>query len=287
MADIKSLVYALLQKSRHTLREKGSVDYIEAPKPDGYRSHHLIFTYNGLGEASIYTDRRIEIQIRTQLQHSWATAVEAVGLVRGEYLKGNQGSPDWLRFFKLMSAEFAMAEDCPEPPDVPERTQRLDEIRQLDKRLEASATLENLSHIVRWSDISEKAGRPTYYLIIYDNATNKVAVEPYFAPKNAMEHYEIAEARDTKAGGDTANIVLVEADKMDLVREAYPNYFGDVQMFKKQLKNITQGKGARDFVVKLQETVKPPPRENVDFAALRRWIKGGYIFGPFSGPRGR
>ena len=284
-SDIKSLVQALIQKSRHILRQNGSVDYIEVPKPDGYRSHHLIFTYRGLGAASIYTDRRIEIQIRTQLQHSWATAVEAVGLVRGEYLKGNQGSADWLRFFKLISAEFALAEDCPEPPDVPAQSQRLDEIRQLDKRLEATATLENLSHIVRWSDISVKAVKPTYYLIIYDNATNKVAVEPYFAPKNAMEHYEIAEARDTRAGGDTANIVLVEADKMDLVREAYPNYFGDVQMFKKQLRNITQGNGARDFVVKPQETAKPTPRENVDFAALRRWITGGYIFGPFSGPR--
>lgn len=171
------------------------------------------------------------------------------------------------------------------PADVPDHKERLVEIRALDKRLQATSTLENLSHVVRWADTSVEPVRPTYYLIIYDNATNKVGVEPFFAPKDAMRHYEIAEARDTKAGGDTANIVLVEAGKIDMVRQAYPNYFGDVQMFKKQLRNITQGKGARDFIVKSQETVKPRPRDNVDFWALRRWITGGYIFGPYSGPR--
>lgn len=276
MADVKNLATALREKSRHELRGNGN-DYISSPKPDGYRSHHLIFTYNGLGAAFGYTGRRIEVQIRTQLQHSWATAVEAVGLVRGEYLKGSQGSEDWLRLFKLISAEFALAEECPElPGDIPARADRLREIRALDKRLEASATLENLSHVVRWSaQPGQIRVKPTYYLIIYDNTTNEVGVEPYFAPKSAMEHYEIAELRDRKVGGDTANIVLVEADKMDLVREAYPNYFGDVQLFKKQLKSITQGKGARDFVVKPQQLVKPPERENVDFFWLRRRISSG------------
>jgi hypothetical protein len=275
ISNVGTLAAALREKSRHDLRGSGN-DYISSPKRDGYRSHHLIFTYHGLGEAAGYTGRRIEVQIRTQLQHSWATAVEAVGLIRGEYLKGNQGSEDWLRFFKLVSAEFALAEGCPEPPDVPARSERLQEIRVLDKRLEASATLENLSHIVRWSEMpGQKKVRPTYYLIVYDNATNEVGVEPHFAPKSAMSQYEIAELNDRKVGGDTANIVLVEADKMDLVREAYPNYFGDVQLFKKQLKNIVQGEGARDFVVKPQELVKPPDRDNVDFWWLRRRISSG------------
>lgn len=285
MSDVQSLVGALIEKSRHDLRERGSVDYIASPKPDGYRSHHLIFTYNGRGAASIHTGRRIEIQLRTQLQHSWATAVEAVGMVRGEYLKNDEGSEQWLRLFKLISAEFAVAEETQLPPDVPGHKERLSEIRALDKHLQATAMLENLSHVVRWADTSIEPVRPTYYLIIYDNATNKVGVEPYFAPKNAMQSYALAEARAAKAGGETANIVLVEADKIDLVRQAYPNYFGDVQMFKKQLKSITQGKGARDFVVKPQETVKPTPRENVDFSAFRHWIRSGYMFGPYGGPR--
>jgi len=283
--DVKTLVEALRERSRHELRGTGN-DYIASPKPDGYRSHHLVFIYNGLGAASAFTGRRIEIQVRTQLQHSWATAVEAIGLIRGEYLKNDQGSEEWLRLFKLMSAEFAEAEGAPLPPDVPNHKERLTEIRALDDRLEATATLENLSYVAHWADTSIEPVRPTYYLIIYDNATNKVGVEPYFAPKQAIMRYEIEEARANKYGGETANIVLVEADKIDIVRAAYPNYFGDVQMFKRQLKNITRGKGVRDFIVKPQETVKQPPRENVDFAGLRGWIRSGaYNVGPYTGPR--
>ena len=55
-------------------------DYIEGPKPDGYRCGHLVFKFCGTGNDVVYNRQRIEMQIRTQLQHAWATAVEAVGL---------------------------------------------------------------------------------------------------------------------------------------------------------------------------------------------------------------
>ena len=49
--DVKSLIEALKKKSRHDLRGIGNDD-ITSPKPDGYRSHHLIFTYCGLGRGA-------------------------------------------------------------------------------------------------------------------------------------------------------------------------------------------------------------------------------------------
>lgn len=113
LSDAQKLV-SLSRKCRHEIRSES--DYITQPKADGYRCHHLMFNYVGRGERRIYTGKRIEVQIRTRLQHSWATAVESVGLFRGEYLKGSMGSEKWLRLFKLMSAEFALFEDCPEPP---------------------------------------------------------------------------------------------------------------------------------------------------------------------------
>jgi Region found in RelA / SpoT proteins len=112
IADVSILVGVLRDRSRHHLRAEN--DYIANPKKDGYRSHHLMFCFRGRGTAKYYNDRRIEVQIRTRMQHSWATAVEAVGLFRSEDLKGNKGNADWLRLFQLMSAEFAVAEGCPE-----------------------------------------------------------------------------------------------------------------------------------------------------------------------------
>lgn len=269
IGDAVRLVEALRERSRHHLRLEQ--DYIKRPKPDGYRSHHLMFDFRGRGDARKYNDRRIEVQIRTRLQHSWATAVEAVGLFRNEALKNQTGDADWLRLFLLMSAEFASVEGCPEPTNVPKRVERVNEIRRLDRKLGAAQTLENLSHAVKWTDDAVQGlSKPTFYLIRYENETNAVTVSPYFAPAAAMLSYEAAEAMDNESGIETANIVLVEADKLENLKEAYPNYFGDVQLFRMQLTNITNGIGAREYVVRPQESVRPRPKENPNFMWLKR-----------------
>lgn len=272
IGHVHNLVDVLKDRSRHHLRAENN--YIAEPKDDGYRSHHLMFSYRGKGLAAIYNDRRIEVQIRTRMQHSWATTVEAVGLMRHEDLKGNNGSPEWLRLFKLMSAEFAMLEGCPEPPGAPSHHDRVKEIKELDKALEAISILDKISYVVRWTDeaINPKS-TPTYYLIRFNNATQEVEIGVSFAPKFAVAQYDIAESLDNKSGMDVNNIVLVEADKIENLKNAYPNYFGDVQLFKLQLKNIVKGKGVRDYVVKPQETVVPRPRENPDTSWLKRRIR--------------
>jgi hypothetical protein len=269
--DMRRLVETMRQ-CRHELRSES--DYIAKPKADGYRSHHLMFNYQGRGDRKIFDGKRIEVQIRTRLQHAWATAVESVGLFLGEYLKGGLGNPQWLRLFKLMSAEFSRFEGCPEQPDVPPYSQRISEIKVLDKALEATKNLDKLSHAVRFTDISVIARqKPTYYLIQYDNATNEIAVQSYFVPKSAMASYGSAEFFDNKTGRDTKNVVLVEADKVESLKEAYPNYFGDVQLFRAQLRNITKGTGLREYTMRPQESVRPRPGENPDLSWLKRRIR--------------
>lgn len=269
IADVHKMVADLRTRSRHTLRRED--DYIAQPKDDGYRSHHLMFSFEGKGSTSIHNGRRVEVQVRTRLQHSWATAVEAVGLFRGEDLKGNIGSADWLRLFKLMSAEFALAEGCKEPPDVPSRKERISEIRQLDKNLHATDALQNLSYAVRYTDEAiAPSTKPTYYLIKFDNEKKEVLVDPIFRPKEAVASYGSAEDMDNKTGNDAENVVLVEADKLENLKEAYPNYFGDVQLFKKNLIEITKGKNLEEYIVLPQETIAPRPRENPDLSWLRR-----------------
>ncbi|MFV7640129.1 RelA/SpoT domain-containing protein [Shewanella algae] len=63
----------------------GGKDYINYPKSSGYRSVHQIFKCkNGFS---------IELQIRTQVQHAWATAVETMGTFLDHSLKSSEG-PD-------------------------------------------------------------------------------------------------------------------------------------------------------------------------------------------------
>jgi hypothetical protein len=269
IADVRLLVQAL-RETRHLVRAE--VDYITNPKADGYRSHHLMFNYRGRGAAKVFDGRRIEIQVRTRMQHSWATAVEAVGLFRGEDLKGDIGSSDWLRLFLLMSAEFAHAEGCPEPPGIPPRDLRIQEIKALNQKMEAAKTLDKLSHAAKWTDTAafDPRSRPTYYLLKYNNSTNELAVEPFFAVKPAVASYDNAEEMDNVSGKNTTNVVLVEADKLENLKAAYPNYFGDVQLFSMQLGRIVKGQSVTEYKVRPQETVRPRPQEKPNLAWLKR-----------------
>src|SRR5258708_23776851 len=58
------------RKFQHDL--VSSKDYIAQPKTDGYRSIHLIYRYKNPKEAS-YNGLLLELQLRTRLQHAWAT----------------------------------------------------------------------------------------------------------------------------------------------------------------------------------------------------------------------
>ena len=83
LAHVKRLVWAYDTKPLRSELSKRR-DYIESPKDDGYRSVHLMYRYSGRASSSHWNNLRVEIQIRTKLQHAWATAVETVDAFIGE-----------------------------------------------------------------------------------------------------------------------------------------------------------------------------------------------------------
>jgi Region found in RelA / SpoT proteins len=268
MKDVTSLTDLLRSGSTHVLHNEA--DYINKPKPDGYRCHHMVFKFWGAGDDQAFTGRRIEIQVRTRLQHSWATAVEAVGLWRLEDLKSGLGSPDWLRLFVLMSEEFALAERCIEPSDLHSRQARIAEIIHLNAALKATNLLENLSQGVRYTEQYKGQETAKYWLIKYDTTNNAVSVEPQISARVGAESYDNAEYTDRSSG--SMNTVLVEADKIETIKYAYPNYFGDVQLFMDRLIYITKGEGASKFILKPQEIIPAKKkRERADLSWLRRF----------------
>jgi hypothetical protein len=98
-----------------------------------------------------------------------------------------------------------------------------------------------------------------------------VLVEPYFGANDAVRSYDNAEAFDNESGRYLENIVLVEADKLENLKIAYPNYFGDVQLFKSQLRSIIKGEAAREFSVRPQE---PAPIRAKEKPYDLRWLSG-------------
>jgi hypothetical protein len=271
--DAQALIERMRGLKGHVLHKEDP--YIEQPKGNGYRCHHMMFKYRGDGDDAVFHDRRVEVQIRTWLQHTWATAVEAVGAYRGENMKGGEGNSEWLRLFALMSAEFASTEKCPEPPGLPERTARVHEIMHLDNELDAANTLENIAHAVKYTENIDPKSEPEYYQIIYDKKNRIVNVYPFYNAVAGALAYDESEVRAEKSQSGVTT-VLVEADSIDNLKAAYPNYFGDVQMFRTQLRAITQGEQAIEY--EMPKRIAPPPtprREKPDDSWLRgrnkRW----------------
>lgn len=67
ISDLEILSESFLDKTRHYLINRK--DYILEPKADGYRCRHLVVEFNGGSRYPQHSGRRIEIQLRTRLQH--------------------------------------------------------------------------------------------------------------------------------------------------------------------------------------------------------------------------
>jgi putative GTP pyrophosphokinase len=134
-------VYELSQQYRDKSRFKHELfrddDYIAAPKDSGYRGVHLIYKYKN-SQMPSYNGLLLELQIRTKLQHSWATAVEVMETFTGEALKSSQGSKEWLNFFALTSSAFAFLENRPRVPGFEHmsKSETVEAVKQAENALD-------------------------------------------------------------------------------------------------------------------------------------------------------
>lgn len=205
-------------------------DYIQNPKPDGYRSVHLIYKYRTKSrKRAHYNGLRIEIQIRSRLQHAWATAVETVSIFTGQALKSNVGDASWKRFFALMGSAIALRERRPIVPGTPEDPQELvAELRLLSKQLKIETVLRGWRGAVQILGARKDAHA---FLLITDSTNNSIQVKG-FAQQDlakATDEYLIVEKQFADNPGVQA--VLVSVESLATLRSAYPNYYLDTSTF--------------------------------------------------------
>lgn len=209
-------------------------NYITRPKLSGYRGIHLVYRYFS-DRKETYNGLKIEIQIRSQLQHAWATSVEVVGTMVRQALKSSQGEQQWLRFFQLMSTALAIEEGMPPSPDTPSNPKDLrEEIRGLSQVLRPIEKLQNYSRAIQVVvNASQKA---KYYLLELKPSQRTLSVMGYVesGANAASDAYLKSEKSLDHTAGDEA--VLVSLDSIDALRKAYPNYFLDTTIFTESVK---------------------------------------------------
>jgi hypothetical protein len=214
-------------------------DYIRSPKKSGYRGVHLIYRYYS-DRKDTYNGLKIEMQIRSNLQHAWATAVETVGTFIQQALKSSQGEKEWLRFFALMGSAMAVRERTPLVPGTPTGQKELvAELREHAHHLGVVRRLQTYGAALR---TLEDLGRDAhYFLLALDPGAQETKVTGYKVGEltKASAEYLATEREMSERGGDA---VLVSVESVAALRRAYPNYFLDTRVF---IDAVNQAIGAR------------------------------------------
>ena len=215
---LKNKVYKQKDKNNFLfVREK---NYILEPKEDGYRSIHQIFKYQGKKESQL-EGYQIELQIRTRLQHQWATSVEIIDSIKQQSLKTGGGDAYYREFFKLSSKLMEYIEF---KKDINELSDKIKRLSDLDKEFNILKTLSSLRVVTKELEgIKSKE----YLILILDYKGNTVRYIPVFE-ENISRDYLMYEQ---EYKGENNNVVSVSVENLKNLKKAYPNYFLDAREF--------------------------------------------------------
>lgn len=223
-------VYAMvdrLKRSRMRHKLKEEYDYISKPKADGYRSYHMVYSYYS-DRSPKYNGLFVEIQIRTHIQHIWATAVETMDTFTGDPLKTGKGSIEHREFFIKVSALLKLYEENNLDIEAVKGSEELEALKKCNSRYNVYEKLVSIKEAVDY--VNEKDTKDQgYYLLTLNRSHGTLGVTTYTKQmlSKATEDYDNAE----KCKGNDEDVVLVSTASFNVLKQAYPNYFVDIKEF--------------------------------------------------------
>lgn len=221
--------------------DKNRYNYIKNPKSDGYRSIHKVFYYSSnipystLNEKSFNLEnKKIELQLRTRLQHIWATTVEIYDIINKSNIK--TGTHNKLEtkeglFFKNCSLVFEGIESN----DVEKIKININEIFRDKDLVEIYNRLKGIKNIKN-IQLPKTLGSDEVFILITDlnkGKTTFFTTDPI--EKNDKQDtflinasYRRLEEKNTK--GEYILLLLTLGDIKKL-KNVYPNYFLNTNEF--------------------------------------------------------
>lgn len=252
-------------KNEACFKQKGNIlkvtNYIDEPKEFGYRGIHLIAKFPN----EYNQERKIEFQLRTKLQHSWSTTLEIIDLFTGQNLKNDKGSHLWKEFFRLVSDEFCVIENSDGFV-----SNQLDRIVKdySDYLMTNDLSLSNCLKIIKFintplptangksisiehqvkgyadslreinDQIQEQKKKVEFILLRLNVYTKELNIE--FFEKSEREQasklYSLYE--QTLSKNKNWVVAFVSTNAIGGLKEAYPNYFADSEVFWSYIKLI-------------------------------------------------
>lgn len=213
-----------MEKSRAKHLRKNIVDrydYIKCPKETGYRGVHDVYE-RICRTGTVYNGLKFEVQLRTSVQHAWATAVEIYDLSQGTRLKFSSGGEedDVRQYFSYISELLARHHE--------NNSCRFAELSNLDLRTKC-LEMEDATKVVtsiKSLRAATKVGRLEKNSVLYLTKRRKLYAQKYSSMPIAMKALKELENRE-----DIINVVLVGAQDPKHIKNAFRNYFSDAAEF--------------------------------------------------------
>ncbi|MCI9494490.1 RelA/SpoT domain-containing protein [Adlercreutzia mucosicola] len=198
-------------------------NYIASPKESGYRGRHMLFRYHDEQHGYKLT---AELQVRTEYQHAWATAVEMYDAVANDRLKFGEGENRSNIFFQKVSALLRQIEESGEVDRTSIRSLG-DESGSLRSTLSILKMLSAASQSVYVVGGHPALAASDYCLVDFDPAEQMIVLTK-LSPEEAFEAYFSNEDDPEKRAH---NLVLLRGASIEKLAALYPNYFGDISKF--------------------------------------------------------
>ena len=216
-------VYRLKELIEKELTVRKVYDYIEKPQSEGYKSLHLFVCVPD-------DDKVIEVQLRNQQDHNWATLVEITDLLFDAKLKEYGQNEELLRFHFLLSKTSELT--LYEKREIADITEKYDYFNKIS----GVFTRNYLQVRKQWLDIEDKPSHKFFLLETKKDEPPKI--ESFVKFNEAEDSYF-----NVYKGSDKANIVLTHLPSPSYrnISMAYSNYILTVHSFQDDLFTIIEG----------------------------------------------
>jgi len=272
-----------LQNSKSVHQIVRTVDYLSQPKDSGYLGIHLVYScFAGADEDNEWKGTKIEVQLRTELQHAWATSLEIIDTLENLKLKTSMdGHPDWRRFFYIAGRLVAHEEQAciiPEAQIIP----LLEELTALEELLKVRDLMVKFSVAIRVitdsdtkmsQDISNHSGMFLIVMTRESQQDNKTVLLVHLTPYDTSETDAALRALEEKELQEEVLIaVLVSAADVKKLEKAYPNYLGSTAIFTDFIasKMVTPEKQKQEKEIAEEKTPTPVRKETDRRSLLQR-----------------
>lgn len=215
----------------------GTRDYREKGRDDtGYRSVHLILKRAGF---------KLELQIRSRIQHYWAESIERTSVIYGYHLKEKEGDASVIQYFKNLSDVFFDIESGGEPSS--QQKLEIDRLKLvcegIIKNSDRNKVFDSYINEDVIKTLSEKEANNKYtinnWIIVFDWNTGAFVTWDVVSrdPDDAFKKY-VQNEHDYPAEHGY-EVVMIGSSEVATVRQTHSHYFG-IDSYDNILESIDQ-----------------------------------------------